>query len=165
MKQRAYAIADHPNLAWSGVILAVSILLSLSSRNATADENTPPQQRGAAIFYGEIDVSGRLAGHDLILPTLATRCANCHEEPNPTPPTTSSTIPSTTSFAQPLTSQHLQTPQVRRGGPPSIFNAQRLCELLRTGIDPTHIIISTTMPRYNLTNAQCEDIWAFLETR
>jgi len=146
-------------------LAAQIILFSIGTQNVIASENTPHQQRGAAIFYGEIDISGRLAGHDLVLPTLATRCANCHEEPNPTPPPTSSTIPSTTSFAQPLTSQYLQTPQVRRGGPSSIFNAQRLCELLRTGIDPTHIIISTTMPRYDITDAQCEDLWAFLETK
>jgi hypothetical protein len=150
------------------------LLLFIGIEHATANDNTTPEQRGAAIFYGEIDVPGHLDGHNLVLPTLATRCANCHEEinttPSPTPNTTpnttpNNTTPSSTPFAHTLTSEHLQTPQTRRGGPPSVFNAQRLCTLLRTGIDPVHIVISTTMPRYHLTDAQCEDIWAFLETR
>ena len=147
--------------------LAQIILFSVGMQNAIAEENTSPEQRGAAIFYGKVDLSGRLTGHDDNLPNSAIRCTNCHEELSTTPSTiqTPNTTPKATTFAQPLTSQHLKTPQTRRGGPPSIFNAERLCTLLRTGIDPANIIISTTMPRYDLTDAECEDLWIFLETK
>jgi hypothetical protein len=96
-------------------------------------------------------------GHDLALPTLATRCVNCHEAP--------STPQNATPFALALTSQRLQTPQSRRGAPPSTFDARRLCELLRNGIDPAQVMVSTTMPRYEITDAQCEDLWAHLISR
>jgi hypothetical protein len=144
-------------LVWAGAILVTFALLALGNWRLMTHENAKQQQRGEAIFRGETSVAGRLIGHDLALPTLATRCVNCHEAPS----TPQGKVP----FALPLTSQRLQTAQSRRGGPPSTFDAGRLCTLLRSGTDPAQVIISTTMPRYDITDAQCDDLWVFLTTR
>jgi hypothetical protein len=64
-----------------------------------------------------------------------------------------------------LTAADLSTPRTRRGGPPSVFDASRLCALLRTGQDPAHVIISTTMPRYQISDEQCQALWSYLLTR
>ncbi len=61
-----------------------------------------------------------------------------------------------------LTAQYLSVPRSRRGGPPSAYDATRLCLLLRTGRDAADVLVPTTMPRYAVTDAQCADLWAFL---
>jgi hypothetical protein len=50
----------------------------------------------------------------------------------------------------------------RRGGPPSRYDAASLCALLRTGVDPAHVIILRTMPRYDISDADCRSLWLHL---
>lgn len=144
-------------LLWAGAILITLTLLGLGIWLVMSHERAKQLQRGLAIFRGETPVAGRVVGHDLALPTLATRCTNCHEAP--------SGPQDNKPFALALTSQRLLTAQSRRGAPPSTFDANRLCELLRNGIDPAQVMVSTTMPRYEITDAQCEDLWAHLISR
>ncbi len=139
---------------------------------------------GRAIFQGEVAVPARLARHAVALPPLATRCANCHEDravlplASPAPPSSAATIlgagaavaaraaasaPAT--FAVRLDAAWLAEPHVRRGGPAVAYDAARLCRLLRSGIDPANIVISPTMPRYDSTDAQCQALWAYLQSR
>jgi hypothetical protein len=87
------------------------------------------------------------------LPDVAWKCSNCHE------------VNAGNRYARPLDRSSLTTPQLRRGGPPSRYDAQSLCALLRTGIDPAQIMIDTTMPRYALSDAQCMQLWQYLQTR
>jgi hypothetical protein len=120
------------------------------------------REHGRSIFHGEIMVPGSLQGHDTPLPSMATRCSNCHEASNAAPnagPATAS------SYAAPLNRQLLTLPKSRRGGPPTLYNAALMCTLLRTGIDPAHIIVPTIMPRYEISDLQCADLWSYLESR
>lgn len=118
------------------------------------------RERGAALYAGEVPLAGRLFGHEGVLPATATRCRNCHEP---------SAVPAGPAglgaYAATLNAASLQTARPRRGGPPSAFDAARLCALLREGVDPAHVMIATTMPRYDITDAQCEDLWAYLRSR
>jgi hypothetical protein len=50
----------------------------------------------------------------------------------------------------------------RRGGPPSRFDAAAFCRLLRTGEDPAGVLLPKAMPRYELDDAQCGQLWRFL---
>ncbi len=47
-------------------------------------------------------------------------------------------------------------------GPPSAYTADSFCATLRSGIDPAHVTLKAAMPRYDATDAQCADLWAFL---
>ncbi len=134
--------------AAAGVVLA-----ALAVAAWTAHQVATQRGRGAALFSGVTPLPARLVGHDRDLPPLATRCGNCHEGA------------AATAYASPLTAAALTLPRVRRGGPPTAFGAKALCVLLREGTDPAHVMISTTMPRYTITDAQCDDLWTFLESR
>jgi hypothetical protein len=52
----------------------------------------------------------------------------------------------------------------RRGGPPSRYDAHALCTLLQTGVDPSHVMVARTMPRFEIDNLQCEALWQYLRT-
>jgi hypothetical protein len=36
------------------------------------------------------------------------------------------------------------------------------CRLLRTGVDPVLIVVSRQMPRYELDESQCGNLWHYL---
>ncbi|RZM00732.1 MAG: hypothetical protein EOP73_15405 [Variovorax sp.] len=99
---------------------------------------------------------GRLAGHPDDLPPAATRCVNCHaigEAPG---------RPATATFGPLLGPATLAWALPRRGGPPSRYDAASLCRLLREGIDPAWVMVDAAMPRYAVSDAQCEALWARL---
>jgi len=109
-------------------------------------------RRGEQLFDGDEPIKGMLPGHDEALPAFASKCSNCHRTTSG--PADSSQIVLTRSallFAAP-----------RRGGPPSRYELSSFCMLLRTGIDPARIIIVHTMPRYDLDDAQCLDLWNYV---
>lgn len=120
------------------------------------------RERGAALFRGEVPLAGRLARHGADLPTLATRCVNCHEASSPAPGAPASAAQA---YAMMLNGSGLAEARPRRGGPPSRYDAASLCELLRNGVDPARVIIVATMPRYQVSDAQCDDLWAYLRAR
>lgn len=139
--------------AWLGAAALIGLLALAAWGWRTAD-GAAQRARGAALFVGQEALAGRLVGHDEPLPALATRCSNCHGAAGAAAP-----------FATALTAAELSTPRVRRGGPASVFDAGRLCALLRDGSDPAHVMITTTMPRYDIGDEQCQALWSFLMTR
>lgn len=112
---------------------------------------------GAQLFDGRQALPAELAGRDLALPVVATRCSNCHRRDGP-----AATAPPAPSFGPPLTAASLRTRQPRRGGPASSYEAASFCRVLRTGIDPAFVVIDQQMPRYSATDAQCAALWAYL---
>ncbi len=132
------------------------------------------QARGLALFVGDVDLDGRVVGHDLALPALASRCSNCHGggavaaaagAAEGAAPTSASALNAARSVAAELNRASLGQARSRRGGPPSAYDANRLCLLLRSGRDAADVIVSTTMPRYAPSDAQCADLWAYLHAR
>lgn len=133
------------------VTIAVVVLAGCDSREAA---------RGRLLFSGEMSISSRVVGHGNSLPAEASRCANCHERPSP------GTSPASGAQRQviggALSSRSLLELRSRRGGPPSRFDAHALCRLLRTGVDPANIVIPSVMPRYDVSDADCEALWDYL---
>lgn len=106
---------------------------------------------GAELFDGRRPLVARIAGHDEALPPLASRCANCHTGPQ--------------AVGGELTGATLASERARRGGPPSRYDAARLCRVLREGIDPAHVVVAKEMPRYAIADGACAALWAHLSQR
>jgi hypothetical protein len=117
--------------------------------------------RGGALFDGGAALPARVHGQDFALPSQASRCVNCHVAPA-VPAAAASAV---AVGAPPLTAATLTTPLRRRGGPPSRYDAASLCRLLRSGVDPAHVMIQRTMPRYEISDADCQALWLHLMER
>ena len=127
----------------------------------TAADDPVALQRGRELFTGERALSGRIVGHAADLPVPASRCVNCHAIQPPAPGPDSS-APGTQAFGPVLTRSGLTQASSRRGGPASRYDEAAFCRVLRTGIDPAHVIILRAMPRYVLTDADCRALWVHL---
>lgn len=108
------------------------------------------QAHGAALFEGRTALTGRLLGHATALPSDAARCVNCHRAGGA----------ADAAFAPSLEGTTLTTLRARRGGPPSRYDADSFCRLLRTGVDPAWVQIPRDMPRYDLDDGDCHALWA-----
>jgi len=107
---------------------------------------------GRKLVLGVEPLKGRMVGHDLDLPTATVRCQNCHkigQEPGK-------------SFAPRLSQASLTGLVKRRGGPPSRYDVATFCGVLADGVDPAHVMIPQTMPRYNLTEQECAALWTYV---
>jgi hypothetical protein len=121
-------------------LLVAACALALAA-SAAADS------RGRAIYLGHEALPARIVGQDFALPPQASRCVNCH-------------VPA--GGAPALSAASLTRPMARRGGPPSRYDAVALCTLLRSGIDPAHVMIQRSMPRYVVDEADCRALWRHL---
>jgi hypothetical protein len=102
-------------------------------------------------------MSGRIRGHDDLLPPETVRCANCHEAAGATKISRTS--------APYLNRSWLLDARQRRSGPPSRYDEAAFCKLLRTGVDPVSIVIAREMPAYVVNDDQCAGLWAYLLER
>ena len=136
-----------------------ALALLLASAAAVADggsADAPAQQfaRGRDLFDGHADLQGRIRTHAADLPPQVVRCGNCHAvRSGPDVPR---------SLAPRLTHDLLLAPRARRGGPPSHYDRNRFCRLLREGLDPADTLISLEMPEYALDDAACWALWRFV---
>ena len=168
---RAAAAPSRRRAVWGGLALAV-LLVTLCVLVPTGQRHWQERQRielgerllqggtaGDARTSGAGDVAsvlpGRLAGHASDLPPQATRCVNCHAAGG-------AAAPATAAFGPSLGPATLTRAVSRRGGPPSRYDAASLCRLLRDGIDPAWVMVDAAMPRYAVSDAQCEALWARL---
>jgi hypothetical protein len=115
--------------------------------------------RGRQLFEGEFALPARIVGQDFALPAQASRCINCHGASRGNAASSSA---ATQQVGPALTPSALTDAVRRRGGPPSRYDAASLCTLLRSGVDPAHVIILRTMPRYEITDADCRSLWLHL---
>jgi hypothetical protein len=111
-------------------------------------------EQGQALFMGRSPLAGKIRGHRRELPPEVVVCRNCHAAREQLPPPTSS--------APRIDGALLLELRERRGGPPSAYSEQSFCKLLRTGVDPAHVLISREMPIYVTDAAQCSSLWRFL---
>lgn len=119
--------------------------------------------RGAMLFSALItppneELVGYMVGHNDPLPSVASRCSNCHWQLG------SEKKPSAvgSQFGPDLTASHLRETKKRRGGPAFAYDEHSFCRVLRDGLDPTMVIIDQVMPRYRASDLQCKDLWNFL---
>jgi len=130
---------------------------------ATAAQSAEPgsAERGRQLYRGESALVARIAGQDFALPADASRCANCHT-PSASSAASSAALADTQRIGPALTPDLLVQPLRRRGGPASRYDSVALCKLLRSGIDPAHVMILRTMPRYDISDADCASLWLHL---
>jgi hypothetical protein len=130
----------------------------LALLSAVAQADAPAADRefllGQALFAGQAELQGRVRTHLVDLPSEVIRCGNCHA---------AGTGPDVArSLAPRLTRDLLLEPRARRGGPVSIYDADKFCTLLRKGIDPAYVLISMEMPVYTIDDSSCRALWQFL---
>lgn len=156
-------------LPWAvGLGLIVSVVVLIQRQRARLLE----EQRlnlGRDLFEGRKPLKGRISGHEFVLPQDAVVCAHCHSGASELPGSLAASSPSPVGgdFGKPplLTGKGLKTMSRRRGGPPSVFDEQSFCVMLRSGVDPKTIIMPDSMPRYEISAEECSALWAYLESR
>jgi len=136
-------------------LVALAATIGAAAVGWRAAREADAAEKGRALYAGERPLPGRILGHETDLPAEASRCSNCHGQPG------SRNEPGQT-YAPPLGKAMLTTPRPRRGGPPSVYTAEALCTLLRSGVDPAHVVIPRTMPRYRPSDEDCAALWAHM---
>jgi hypothetical protein len=136
------------------------VLAAMGALGAAVGIDAVTVEHGRQLFVGERPMNGLIAGHASALPAHASRCMNCHSAA--AEPKSVSASASTRLLGPMLTSDLLTRPVARRGGPPSRYDETALCTLLRTGVDPAHVITTRAMPRYELSVAECHALWVYL---
>jgi hypothetical protein len=117
------------------------------------------RQRGAALFEGKSKLRARILGSEELLPDDTVTCSNCH----PIEPVLGTSRDGVSpDFAPRLGPSSLKQERRRRGGPPTRYDQAALCRVLRDGVDPAHIVIPDSMPRYDINQADCEALWTYL---
>lgn len=134
-----------PKLALAFGVVAAALG---AAATATSWLGHTQNEAGAELFDGRRPLAARIAGHDEALPPLASRCSNCHAGAN--------------AVGGELNDATLASLRPRRGGPPSRYDAARLCRLLREGIDPAHVMVPREMPRYTIDDQACAALWSHL---
>lgn len=113
-----------------------------------------PFSLGRRLYAGEVPLSGSIVGQSNLLSPKTAACINCHlaaRQPS-----------SDQAFAPPLKRSALIQAHRRRNGPPSVFSPASFCRLLRTGVDPVYIVVGRQMPRYQLNDQECIELWQYL---
>lgn len=142
-----------PGRTWRRAALALLASLAVTAAALAAWpalQEARARAHGSALFEGRQPLAGRLLGHAADLPPDAARCVNCHRAPGA----------AGAAFAPALQGATLTSAHARRGGPPSRYDAQSFCRLLRSGIDPAWVQIPRDMPRYDIADADCQALWA-----
>jgi hypothetical protein len=143
------------------VIAAGALTLTL----AGAALHSAPYERGAQLFDGRAALTARLVGHEQTLPAETVRCANCHtleRAPRPEARPNATASPLTDTLAPALGQNSLLSAHRRRGGPPSRYTSDSFCKTLRDGVDPAHVVLPKTMPRYVINDTECSQLWTYL---
>ena len=133
---------------------AIGLALVTATHAASTAQAYAPADLGSAIFNGEHALAAHLRDDEQQLPPSTTRCTNCH-----------SGTASANSFAPLLTRDNLLTPKLRRGGPPSSYDLHSFCRVLGYGVDPAGVLVRKSMPRYEISDAECTALWRYLIAR
>jgi hypothetical protein len=112
--------------------------------------------QGARLFDGREALEATLADHAVALPSGSVRCSQCHTGPGGNP---SGGAPSP---GPRLDRASLRDTLPRRGGPPVAYELATFCRTLRTGIDPSHVVLPRSMPRFAIDDVRCEALWTYL---
>lgn len=136
------------------LFLAAALLLLAVFAGAATQHDRADAKRGALLYHGKETLKARLSGHGDVLPAQMGRCANCHS------PAKSERTAET--FAPILTRDWLLQSRPRHGGPAYAYTQESFCNTVRTGIDPDYIILSRVMPRFEISQDQCQALWAYL---
>jgi len=137
-----------------GMRFALCFILTMQAAATCFADTT--LKKGEDLFYGREELKGTLYLHNRSLNTPFVRCMNCHRLQDQQKTSNKS------DFGPELGARFLQTENSLRGGPARAYDADSFCHMLRTGMDPSQIMIRTDMPRYTLNDDDCHALWRFL---
>ena len=115
--------------------------------------------QGARLFDGREPLEATMAGHATPLPLQAARCSQCHAGPagpakgNGSGPALPGPL---------MNGAYLRSALPRRGGPPVVYDRSAFCQTLRSGVDPAHVVLPRTMPRFDIDEVRCVALWTYL---
>lgn len=135
---------------WALGILGTSV----AAATAAVALNLLAPTRGERLFDGTDPLVGTLADHATPLAAGAARCTQCHAGPR-----RDTAVPT---FGPTLDRQHLREAWSRRGGPPVAYDLASFCRVMRIGIDPAHVVLPRSMPRFDIDDERCEALWQHL---
>jgi hypothetical protein len=143
------------------VVAAGALTLTL----AGAALRSAPYERGAELFDGRTALTASLVGHEQPLPAETVRCTNCHaveRAPKTQAKADANAGELSDTFGPALGRKSLTSELRRRGGPPSRYTSDSFCRALREGVDPAHVVLPKTMPRYVIDDTECSHLWTYL---
>ena len=140
------------------LLIAVPAIVALCPADAwqTAAHEIVSVARGKALFTGAEPLVGRIREHQDDMPPAVVTCSNCHASH------TQSAVKG--SDAPILSAAFLNDRRSRRHGPESAYNERSFCRVMRTSMDPVYVLLDHTMPAYQISDAQCESLWRFLQS-
>lgn len=137
------------------LLLAAALIAALAYGAWTRSPSARAVQ-GARLFDGREALDATLAGHAVALPSGSVRCSQCHVGPTGDAPGDALTL------GPALNRASLRDALPRRGGPPAAYQLATFCRALRTGVDPSHVVLPRSMPRFAIDDARCEALWTYL---
>ncbi len=143
------------------IMAALAIAVAAAALWGQRAEDERRAEAGARAFDGRAALVARIDGHAEPLPAAAAACANCHR-PSVAPRRADGTAAPDASLGPALHRDALLEAVERRGGPASRYDLQAFCRLLRTGQDPAGVLLPRAMPRYEIDDAACGQLWAHL---
>jgi len=114
--------------------------------------------QGEALYYGVVPLSGRISGQTLQLPARVLACVRCHEGRGG----------QAGGELQPgvdLLGGWLSQIRSRRNGPASQYTPATFCRALRNGIDPVSVVLAIQMPRFDISDQDCNALWNYLNSQ
>lgn len=146
-------------LVLCGVVGWGGLALTLARANGAAQQS---MMAGERMYKGEEPLQAHISGYSQALSSEASRCSNCHSNSDSSSMSEAQTPQLATAVAPALTAESLTREAARRGGPASRFDEDSFCRLLRSGVDPAYVVVPRTMPRYDMSEAQCRDLWRYI---
>lgn len=134
-----------------GALITAGAMLAALAVAAPVLSAWSARAHGEEIYFGRRALPARIAGHPDALPAMSSRCVNCHDGAQAT--------------GGALTGSTLTQAARRRGGPLSMYDQAALCRVLRGGIDPALVVVNRGMPRFEIDDADCAALWAYLSSR
>lgn len=148
-------------LRWAGAVAAALAIAAGAAGLSWQAAGERRAEAGARSFDGRTALVARIDGHADPVPPAAAACANCHR-PSIAPRRADGTAAPDASLGPLLHRAALLEAVERRGGPASRYDPQSFCRLLRTGQDPAGVLLPRAMPRYDIDDTGCGELWTHL---
>lgn len=131
------------------ILFGLTVFISMSAMPSES------QKLGQQIFEGEVPVKAKMRHSSFELPSIASKCSNCHSVgPN--------TVIEEIASPPELGRNRLLTPLKRGSGPPVAYDEESFCVVITKGRTPAHTLLSQTMPLFEMDERSCKALWDYL---
>ncbi len=142
------SISQYISAIWIGGLAVVA---------GSASFAEDPAAIGEKLYSGILPLTATISGHSAPMPSKVVVCTNCHGAPLGKP--------GSKLAAPDLRHGWLDQVRARRNGPAGRYDQTTFCRALRNGIDPVYVMLPVRMPRFTISDADCEALWLYLESK